>query len=245
MGGADIAQDPIAGVSACAGTKQITPGGPQASLTELWTSGSSRATQDPRVSNDTGSQAPPTALPGIWQTQKRLKLRLPMGQSQARGQCLPSVQPAAPSLGFPIKNIPSAQESHYQTGSHNSCCSLPQKKGYKESTGDNAEDQGSRMARLCPAVGIQVPRSPRSTVSSFHGAGSTRASCVDPAARPAAHGFLPGCHGPEEQTQQALGRGQLIYFKYSLQLESNHVWVSGLEHELIALSSAPSPALPA
>ena len=41
------------------------------------------------------------------------------------------------------------------------------------------------------------------------------------------------------------GPRQLIYFKYSLQLASNHVWVSGLEHELIALSSAPSPAPPA
>lgn len=50
---------------------------------------------------------------------------------------------------------------------------------------------------------------------------------------------------PYRKHSKRLAPGQLIYFKYSLQLDSNHAWVSGLEHELIALSSAPSPAPPA
>lgn len=48
-----------------------------------------------------------------------------------------------------------------------------------------------------------------------------------------------------QKTQQTTGPVQCIYFKYSLWLEPDHVWVSGLEHERIALSSAPSPASPA
>lgn len=47
-----------------------------------------------------------------------------------------------------------------------------------------------------------------------------------------------------QKTQQTPGPAQCIYFKYSLWLEPDHVWVSGLEHERIALSSAPSPASP-
>lgn len=82
-------------------------------------------------------------------------------------------------------------------------------------------------------------------MSGFLWACSAGTSFVDSRAQSLAHDFLPGCHGPIQKTQQTPGPGQLIYFKYSLQLDSNHVWVSGLEHELIALSSAPSPAPPA
>lgn len=55
----------------------------------------------------------------------------------------------------------------------------------------------------------------------------------------------PGCHGPAQKTQQTPGpQAAGLALGHSLQLASNHVWVSGPEHELIALGLRP-PQLPA